>query len=353
MSRVWRRFYPKNLRQIQINLLISLFCQRLPTLWFSGATIIFYGVCTKIIWYTRCQIKQAVITKNLAMCLDGLGTGCIVYHRQLAWNQQHDSHGNFGFRREGERMSIDVKLTPVAINFTLKDHIYEVLRETILDIDIYDAEADMRLDERQLAEQLGISRTPIREALARLAQDGLVEIVPRKGVFIHRKSLDEILDMVVTWAALESMAAHIATREASDADLQALRNFAMRNSVSAAKAELGEYSDANIKFHQMILELSGSELLRSTADGLLMHMHAVRRRAMGESDRASRSVADHMEIIEALEARDAELASRLVREHTMRLHDHIEDRWTRLNNLDKTKQRAVKAAAEKIKLKEK
>ena len=250
-------------------------------------------------------------------------------------------------------MSLDVKLKPVAINFTLKDHIYEILRETILDIDIYDAEADIRLDERQLAEQLGISRTPIREALARLAQDGLVEIVPRKGVFIHRKSLDEILDMVVTWAALESMAAHLATSEASDADLQALRKFAMRNSVSATKAELGEYSDANIKFHQMILELSGSELLRSTADELLMHMHAVRRRAMRESDRASRSVADHMEIIEALESRDAELASRLVREHTMRLHDHIGDRWTRLNNLDESKQNVIEAAAEKIKIKEK
>lgn len=231
-------------------------------------------------------------------------------------------------------MSLDVKLKPVASNFTLKDHIYEILRETILDVDIYDAEKDMRLDERQLAQQLGISRTPIREALARLAQDGLVKIIPRKGVFIHRKSLNEILDMVVTWAALESMAAHIATREATDADLQALRKFAMRNSISAAKAELGEYSDTNIKFHQMILELSGSELLKSTAGDLLTHMYAVRRRAIGENNRASQSVADHMEIIEALETRDAELASRLVREHTMRLHDHIEEHWTRLNNLD-------------------
>ena len=250
-------------------------------------------------------------------------------------------------------MMLDVKLKPVAINFTLKDHIYDVLRETILDVDIYDADEDMRLDERQLAEQLGISRTPIREALARLAQDGLLEIVPRKGVFIHRKSLSDILDMIVTWAALESMAAHIATRDASDVDLQALRKFAMRNSISAKKAELSEYSDANIKFHQMILELSGSELLRSTADGLLMHMHAVRRRAMVEGDRASRSVADHMEIIEALEARDAELASRLVREHTMRLHDHINERWKRLNKLDKTKKRAIAAAARKIQIKEK
>lgn len=74
---------------------------------------------------------------------------------------------------------------------------------------------------------------------------------------------------------------------------------------------------------------------------------------MGENNRASRSVADHMEIIEALEARDAELASRLVREHTMRLHDHIEARWTRLTNLDQSKQRAMKAAARKINIKEK
>ena len=60
-----------------------------------------------------------------------------------------------------------------------------------------------------------------------------------------------------------------------------------------------------------------------------------------------------MEIIEALESRDAELASRLVREHTMRLHDHIEDRWTRLHNLDESKQRVIEAAAKKIKIKEK
>ena len=83
----------------------------------------------------------------------------------------------------GNALSFEVDLKPVAINFTLKDHIYEVLRDSILQIDIYDTEQELRLDERKLAEQLGISRTPIREALARLAQDGLVEIIPRKGVF--------------------------------------------------------------------------------------------------------------------------------------------------------------------------
>lgn len=230
-------------------------------------------------------------------------------------------------------MSISSKLSRIDVNFTLKDHTYDVLRTAILDMNIYQEGVDLRLDERAMAEQLGISRTPIREALARLAQDGLVEIQPRKGVFVVRKSMDEILEMVVTWAALESMAARLAADHASDADLRDLRKFAMKHSADAARADLAEYSEANIQFHQRILELSGCALLKTTADSLFEHMHAARRRAMGESDRASRSVVDHMEIIEALEARDGDLAERLVREHTMKLHDHIRKTWTRLENL--------------------
>lgn len=233
-------------------------------------------------------------------------------------------------------MSISDKLSPVAVNFTLKDHTYDVLRKAILEMNIYQPDTDLRLDERTLAENLAISRTPIREALARLAQDGLVEIIPRKGVFVLRKSLDEILEMIVIWAALESMAARLATENASDGDLRALRKFAMKNSVNAMSADIEEYSDANIKFHQFILDLSGCKALGKMADGLFAHMLAVRRRAMGEGDRVTKSVGDHMEIIDALEARDADLASRLVREHTMRLHDHINKTWTRLEKQDST-----------------
>lgn len=238
-------------------------------------------------------------------------------------------------------MSISDNLSPVAVNFTLKDHTYDVLRKAILEMNIYQPETDLRLDERKLAENLAISRTPIREALARLAQDGLVEIIPRKGVFVHRKSRTEILEMVVIWAALESMAARLVTEKASDDDLRALRKFAVKNSMNAMSAEIEEYSDANIQFHQYILELSGCKALGKMADGLFDHMHAVRRRAMGEGDRVTKSVADHMEIIDALEARDADLASRRVREHTMRLHDHIHKTWTRLENLNSTEDEAI------------
>ncbi len=240
-------------------------------------------------------------------------------------------------------MTTGVKLKPVAVNFTLKDHIYDVLRDAILEMPIYDDTTDLRLDERTMAEQLGISRTPIREALARLEQNGFVEIQPRRGVFVRRKSRDEVLEMIVVWAALESMAARLVAERASDAEIRSLRRLAAKYSQTAAKADIEEYSEQNILFHQRILELSGCTMLKSIADGLFLHMHAVRRRAMGEGDRATRSVVDHMSIIEAFENRDVELASKLVREHTMRLHDHVRRTWKLLDAQSRARAEASEA----------
>ena len=223
-----------------------------------------------------------------------------------------------------------MKLRPINAGLTLKDHVYEMLREAIIDMNVYDENTNLRLDERSLAEQLAVSRTPLREALARLEQDGFVEIRPRRGVFVCRKSLTEILEMIIAWAALESMAASLAAIRATDKEVEALRKHAMRNSASSARADISEYSDANIQFHQMILKMSGCALLETMAEGLFVHMYAVRRRALEESNRAAQSVVDHMAIIEAIESRDAELASRLTREHTMRLHGHVRRVWYRL-----------------------
>jgi DNA-binding GntR family transcriptional regulator len=81
---------------------------------------------------------------------------------------------------------------------------------------------------------------------------------------------------------------------------------------------------ANLRFHQRIIELSHSPLLTSIAESLLVHVRAIRTRSLGEEDRAERSIVDHMQIIEALEARDVELAERLVRDHALNLADHVE-----------------------------
>jgi DNA-binding GntR family transcriptional regulator len=218
-------------------------------------------------------------------------------------------------------------LKPVDGSFSLKEHIYDVLKISIMDLDIYDLDTNLRMDERTLAEKLGISRTPIREAIMRLEQEGFVEIAPRRGVFIKRKSLDEILEMITVWAALESMAARLACQHASDSEIAELRKIGTQFTKDNAKARLSEYSEANIDFHLCVLGLSKCQMLQEIAEGLFTHLKAVRRKALSDSSRADRSVVDHINIIEAIEDRNAELACALVREHTLRLHDYIRRSW--------------------------
>ena len=90
---------------------------------------------------------------------------------------------------------------------------------------------------------------------------------------------------------------------------------------------ISEYSEANIAFHLCILRMSKCSMLQEIAEGLFTHLKAVRRKGMEDTARADRSVVDHMNIIQAIEDRDAELASDLVREHTFRLHDYIRRSW--------------------------
>ncbi len=216
-----------------------------------------------------------------------------------------------------------LKIHPIAEEFNLTSTIYTKLKQAIVTMNIYDDDARLRLDERSLSEQFGISRTPIREALARLDQEGLVRIVPRRGIYIMRKSKDEILDMILAWAALESMAARLITEVASDEEIGALRKIVGKVDKDKLSAHLDEYSELNIKFHQTILELSQSEQLFKMANEIFMHVRAIRARTIGEGDRATKSIVDHMHIIEAIESRNADLAAQLVREHTLNLRTHV------------------------------
>ncbi len=201
---------------------------------------------------------------------------------------------------------------------------YDALRKFILEMDVYAADADLRLDEKRLAASLGVSRTPVREALARLEHEGLVRIVPRRGVYVVRKSKAEIIEMITVWAALESMAARLVCQRASEDELGSLRALFSDFEDGALRFRLNEYSVANLRFHQRIIEMAQSPLILSMAFGLLTHVRAIRGHALGEQDRVERSIADHMHIIEALEARDADLAERLVRDHALDLAGHVE-----------------------------
>ena len=221
----------------------------------------------------------------------------------------------------------EMRVVPIGATRVLKDQVYSILREAVSNMDIYSSPEPPRLDERKLAVELGVSRTPVREALSRLEQEGFVKNIPRRGTFVVRKTKQEVLEVVYVWAALESMAARLATERASDEEIGKLRTIFATFDDEEARAHINEYSETNIEFHQTLIGLSHCELIKTLSSSLFLHMRAIRAQALKdiEHHRSDQSVIDHMRIIEALEQRDADRVERLVREHALSLSKHIEE----------------------------
>lgn len=217
-----------------------------------------------------------------------------------------------------------LSLQPIQAGASLRDQAYVMLKQAIADADIYQSREPVRLDERELSEAMGVSRTPIREAMTLLEQEGFLRMVPRRGIYIQRKTKREIVEMIQMWAALESMAARLATRNATDEEIAKLRRMFDAFRDSTPDEHIEEYSSANIEFHQSIVELSKSQVILDTIRNIFMHVRAIRKLTISQSDRAARSIVDHLRIIEALEQRDADLAERLVREHSLNLADYVD-----------------------------
>jgi DNA-binding GntR family transcriptional regulator len=215
-------------------------------------------------------------------------------------------------------------IEPIDAKPRLKTQAYTALKNVIVGLDIYQSRADIRLDERKLAADLGISRTPVREAISQLEREGFVRSVPRRGVYVVRKTKSEVLELIAAWAALESMAARLATQRASDEEIADLRKMFATFEGGHVQAKLDEYSDVNIEFHQAIIRMSRNRVLIDLAENLFTHMRMIRRKTIGEMNRADRSIRDHMNIIEALEARDTARAEELVRNHALGLAEHVE-----------------------------
>jgi len=214
-------------------------------------------------------------------------------------------------------------LAPIDATPSFKHKAYTALKNAIVAMDIYRNREDIRLDERKLAQDFGISRTPVREAMAQLESEGFVRLVPRRGIYVVRKTKRQVIEMITAWAALESMAARLITENALDDDIKTLRRMFASFLDGKVRAHLDEYSEVNIEFHQSIVRMSQNHVLIEMAENLFTHMRMIRRKTIVEKDRADRSICDHMNIIEALEARSTDRAEKLVRDHALGLADHV------------------------------
>jgi len=213
---------------------------------------------------------------------------------------------------------------------SFKNKVYAALKEAIIKMDVYAGPEPVMLDERELSERLGVSRTPIREAVAMLEQDGFLRTVPRRGILVVRKTKREITEMIQAWAALESMAVRLITLDPL-ADVGSLQQIFEEFSANHKPSEhLNEYSSANIAFHQAILKMSSSLVLQEMTENLLLHVRGIRQLMISKHDRAEKSFEEHRAIIAAIENRDTEVAMRLSRDHTLGLADLVEEHGTEI-----------------------
>jgi DNA-binding GntR family transcriptional regulator len=206
----------------------------------------------------------------------------------------------------------EIAIVRIAPETSFKNKAYEALKEAILKMDIYATPEQVMLDERALSERLGVSRTPIREAIAMLEQDGFVKTVPRRGIVVVKRTKTEIVDMIRAWAALESMAARLITTTARKKDISALRDF------------FKDFSNDRLPQDQALISLSESPVLVDMTNDILLHVRGYRQLTIGRTDRTATSLPEHMAIIEALEERNTELAEKRARDHTLGLAAYVE-----------------------------
>ena len=208
----------------------------------------------------------------------------------------------------------------------MSERAYEAIKESILETDVTKVNDEDRIDERGLSESLGISRTPVREAINRLVIEGFLKVLPRKGIYVVKKTKKEILEILLVRAVLEGMAARLATEHVTDEEIQKMKELFLPFSESSSGGRFIKYADANIVFHELVLRTSQCGKLIELAGNLFDHIRWIRFRTIVFEDRFSKMQREHMAIIEALENQDPGLAEKRMRSHIEGLAKYIEEK---------------------------
>lgn len=192
------------------------------------------------------------------------------------------------------------------------EQIAKALEEMIFDGALADGD---RLDEMRLAERFGVSRTPLREALQRLALSGLVELIPRRGAFVRQPGPIELMEMFEVMAELEAVCGRLAARRISDEALEALGEANARCRAALEARKVDEYYTENETFHRIIYHESGNSFLEQEALRLHRRLKPFRRQQLRFRGRMDRSMEEHEEIVRALISGDAPEAADALRRH--------------------------------------
>ncbi|MDH7576569.1 MAG: GntR family transcriptional regulator [Bacillota bacterium] len=210
---------------------------------------------------------------------------------------------------KAERRLLPVKLDTYK---PLREVVFETLREAIINGTLRPGE---RLMEIQLAEELGVSRTPVREAIRKLELEGFVVMVPRKGAYVAGISLKDIADVFEVRASLEALAAGLAAERITGEELEELERILVRKAKIIEEENLSLFVESDSKFHDTLYQMSRNQRLIQILSNLRDEIQRFRAVSLAYPGRMREALEEHRKIVEAIAERDVIQAQALAREH--------------------------------------
>jgi DNA-binding GntR family transcriptional regulator len=202
----------------------------------------------------------------------------------------------------------------IADRYSLRGRVYNTIRDRILSGDYHENE---ELKENTIATELGVSRTPVREALRKLELEGLVNIIPNKGAYVTGITKKDIHDIYMIRSYLEGLCAKLACENITNAQIEALEEILYLTDFHARRSHFDQIVELDNKFHDLLYKASGSKILNHVLSDFHQYVERVRKITLSRPYRAEKSSKEHAAIVEALKKRDGQLAETLAHVHMM------------------------------------
>lgn len=213
----------------------------------------------------------------------------------------------------------DVK-QEVTDKYSLRGRVFHKLREDILSGKYEDYE---ELKEVAIGEELGVSRTPVREAFRQLELEGLIQIIPNKGAYVTGITEKDVKDIYMIRSLLEGLCARWATEHITEEQLEEMEENVYLAKFHAQKGHLEQLAELDNRFHDILYEACNSKILEHRLREFHQYVLRVRKKTLATTTRGVKSNEEHEQILEAIKAGNAELAEKLANQHMINAYENM------------------------------
>lgn len=213
----------------------------------------------------------------------------------------------------------DVK-QEVTDKYSLRGRVFNRLREDILSGKYEDGE---ELREVAIGEELGVSRTPVREAFRQLELEGLIQIIPNKGAYVTGITEKDVKDIYIIRSLLEGLCAKLATENITDEQLEELEETVYLAKFHAGKGHLEQLAQLDNRFHEILYEACNSKILEHQLRDFHQYVLRVRKKTLSNVNRGPKSNEEHEQILNAIKNKDAALAEELANKHMVNAYENM------------------------------